>query len=160
MKITSAVVTILASIMAVAPSAAAASADARRRPVEDVPNREKLRRNAVGMSVSLSFDYKADDGSKSVSMSYATIDGLESELHQGSKSRKSKSSKAGQSCTDLAVTTHTDDWAVETSWNLVDLCTGQEVLGVPSGYYTLDFTTTTLAYCIPPSQYQFTIRDR
>ena len=159
MKITSAAVTILASIMALAPSAAAASADSRR-PGEDKPDREKLRRKTVGMSVPLSLDYKAmDDGSKSVSMSYGTFDGLESELHQGSKSSKSKSSKAGQSCIPLSVTILTDYFPGGSSWRLTDQCSGLEV-SVPEGYYTQRFTSTTIEICGPPAQYDFIIGDR
>jgi len=60
------------------------------RHYKDTPDRKQLRHKTVSMSVPLSLDYKApNDGSMSVSMSHGTIDGLESELHQGSKSSKS-----------------------------------------------------------------------
>ena len=64
--------------------------------------------------------------------------------------------KAVDGCTQLQVNVKTDDYPEETSWQLVDTCTGNTVAS--RSYFAAKNTQYSNSYCLP-SRYQFTIKD-
>ncbi len=57
------------------------------------------------------------------------------------------------------LTLKTDDYPEETSWMLVNRCTGMEELSVPAGRYNEARTEYTVSQCVSDADYTFTIFD-
>jgi len=63
-------------------------------------------------------------------------------------------------CVDFTVDILTDNFPEETSWKLLNMCTGEEQLSEDQGsLYTDPFTSYSNNYCVPDSRYTFIIED-
>ena len=63
-------------------------------------------------------------------------------------------------CVDFTVDILTDNFPEETSWKLLNMCTGEEQLSEDLGTESIEpFSRITSIYCVPDSRYTFIIED-